>query len=129
MPFDLDEFLQGARLGRYRQPAPETQPEPVPRPPLATYEPLPVSAQREVVELTPADAPRLLRELEEEAAILCGAQIVAVAPALSRVRTLIDAAFGAGIADAEAQLAAQAALPRALDDVEELMEACALNPR
>lgn len=129
MPFDLDEFLHGARLGRYRQPAPETQPEPVPRPPLSSYEPLPVSAQPEAVELTPADAPRLLRELEEEAAILCGAQITAVAPALARVRALIEAAFGAGPADAEAQLAAQAALTGALDTVEDLMEACALNPR
>lgn len=129
MPFDLDEFLQGARLGRYRQPAPETQPEPVQRAPLVTYEPLPVSAQHEAVELTPADAPRLLRELEDEAAVLCGAQFIAVAPALARVRALIDVAFGAGIADAEAQVAAQASLAEALDNVEDLMEACALSPR
>ena len=32
MSFDLDEFLRGARLGRYRLPGPESQPEPVPRP-------------------------------------------------------------------------------------------------
>jgi hypothetical protein len=129
MPFDLDEFLQGARLGRYRQPAPETQPEPVPRPPLVSYEPLPVAAAPEVSELTPADAPRLLRELEEQAAALCGAGITAVEPGLLRVRELLDAAFGAGDADPEAQLAAQAALPAALDDVEDLMEACALIAR
>lgn len=129
MPFDLDEFLQGARMGRYRQPVPESQPEPVPRPPLSTYEPLPVSAQLDAAELTPEDAPRLLRELEEEAAVLCGAQITAVVPALARLRALIDAAFGAGPADAEAQLAAQAALAGAMDNVEDLMEACALNPR
>ena len=133
MSFDLDEFLRGARLGRYRLPGPESQPEPVPRP-LAPEPALPLlsSAPAVVVsELGPPDAPRLLAELEQAAAALCGAAFAAVAPGLARAAFLVGVAFGPGAdaADAAAQAEARAELPGALDDVEDLLEACALLSR
>lgn len=131
MSFDLDEFLRGARLGRYRLPGPESLPEPVPRP-LATEPAPPLPSEPAVLirdkELGPPDAPRLLAELEQAAAALCGAAFAAVAPGLARAAFLVGVAFGPG-PDAAAQAEARAALPGALDDVEDLLEACALLSR
>lgn len=132
MPFDLDEFLQSARLGRYRAPQPETQPEPVARPkvsPVAIV-PAPVSAEPlPPPELGPADAPRLLAELEQAAAMLCGTRISVVSPALAQLGFLVSTAYFVPAMDAEVQAEARAALPAALDDVEDLLEACALIAR
>ncbi|MFO0575972.1 MAG: hypothetical protein U1A78_18385 [Polyangia bacterium] len=130
MAFDLDEFLRGARLGRYRLPGPDSQPEPVPRPlaPEITRPPLPSEPAAAVSELGPPDAPRLLVELEQAAAALCGAAFAAVAPGLARAAFLVGVAFGPG-PDAAAQAEARAELPGALDDVEDLLEACALLSR
>jgi hypothetical protein len=126
--FDLDEFLRGARLGRYRLPGPESQPEPVPRALVPEPAPAPAPAPPPPPALGPADAPRLLAELELASAALCGAGFAAVAPGLARAAFLVGVAFGTG-PDAAAQAEARAALPGALDDVEDLLEACALLSR